>query len=166
MTSIDKKYDKKNKYDTNYSSATMGMARVAKLVRPLAYSSEVGEAYRSKIPILVKPLYILSFGYVMFDTYTQVIPMKIEPKQKIVKTFDTLIWHGFASLLIPGIVVHSVVKYSDKFIKHTIPNFKHVSKFPPLIGLGSIFAIVHYVDTFTDTLLNYTSRKLYTLPNV
>lgn len=161
---MSKKDDKIYKHDTNYSSATMGLARIAKLIRPLAYSSEIGEAYRSKIPILVKPLYALSFGYVIFDTYTQVNPMKIEPKQKMIKTCDTLIWHGFASLLIPGVIVHSVVKYSEKLMKHTIPTFKHASKCSPLIGLGSIFAIVHYVDAFTDTLLNYSTRKLYTLP--
>jgi hypothetical protein len=151
-------------YDNNYSSATMGLARVAKLVRPLAYSSEVGEAFRSKIPILVKPLYMLSFGYVIFDTYTQVSPLKIEPKQKIIKTCDTLIWHGFASLLIPGVIVHGTVKYSDKILKCTFPNLKYASKFPPIIGLMSIFAVVHYVDSSTDALLNSTTRKLYTLP--
>ena len=152
-----------------YSSAAMGLARVAKVVRPLAYSSELGEAFRSKIPILVKPLYGISFGYVIFDTYVQVNPMKIPPKQKLIKTGDTLLWHGFASILFPGLVVHQTVNYSEKIIKYANlkyphPNFKHALKFPPLIGLFSIYAVVHYVDSFTDILLNSIIRKLYTLP--
>lgn len=149
----------------SYSSGAMGLARIAKVIRPLAYSSEFGEAFRHRIPMLVKPLYGLSFGYVMFDTYTQTHNIQGNSKKKLTKIGDTLLWHGFASLLFPGIIVHSTVKYSERIMKHMSFSPKYIHKLPPIVGLMSIFLVVHSVDHYTDVLLDSTTRKLYALPS-
>lgn len=142
--------------------------------RPLAYASEVGESLRPVTPgFFVKSMYGLSIGYVLFDTAIKTIE---QPKNKrMITCSDTLIFHTFASMLLPAVIIHKIVAYSGKALNHpsidkskifsrmmSPSNLSTFKRFTPVaLGLLSIPFIIHPIDHGTEYVMDRTVRKLY-----
>jgi fission process protein 1 len=104
--------------------------------RYLAYTSDVGEAFRPVVnPWLVRSAYGLSFAYVGYDISFHVIQSKNrnEPQEMVARTFlQRTIFQGLASLLLPAITIHTVVDVAAKQLKNT-----RYGKFgPTFVGLA------------------------------
>jgi fission process protein 1 len=89
--------------------------------RYLAYTSDVGEAFRPVVhPFLVKGAYGISFAYVGYDVGMEWYHSK-QRKETTEQTTRTVIqrtiFQGFASLLLPAITIHTIVDQSAKQFK-------------------------------------------------
>lgn len=140
--------------------------------RFLAYASEAGEASRPIIPkFLVNSLYVLSGGYVLgcvglatHDAYYNNRKKKLTNQQHATVVFaDQFVWHSIASMIMPAVVVHTIVKYSTEILKLygsvTIP---FVSRFAPTVfALSCIPFIIEPIDKGTDFVANNVWRPFY-----
>ena len=114
-------------------------------VRPLAYASEVGESMKSVVhPYVYRTFWGLSIAYVCADTAVKVHDLSecqgVTRSDLIVKTADTALWHSLASLIVPGVTIHAIVKIATKCVSHA-PSYvprRVVAVCPPIIGLASI----------------------------
>ena len=83
----------------------------------MGYANEVGESFRYVAPWFVRPSYAIAFAYVFADTYSKAsIQYKQDNKllkQLYVKSADCFIWQTLASVLIPGWVIHKIVKITS-----------------------------------------------------
>lgn len=143
--------------------------------RPFAYTSEVGEAFRPVIPrFLVNTAYGVSIAYCFVDTGVKLNNMKHEPHTEIMKkACDMVVWHGFASMILPALTIHTVVKKSKTFINYLDNNNNtkmQTSKFvkikpfvPTAIGLSIIPFIIHPIDKSVDFVMNFI-RPFYWTP--
>jgi len=132
--------------------------------RFLAYTSEVGESFRPLVPkYLVNATYGISICYVGADVWIHAHNMHKNNKPKneiIVQTADRLIWHSFASMILPAVTIHSIVKYSKKLNWFSgMPMVK--CWFPTVFALSCIPFIIHPLDHVTDIAMDHTIRKLY-----
>lgn len=159
--------------DSTHSAAPeyiniVAYARFARLLRPLAYSNELGEVVRNSFPKLVLPLYVVSFGYVGLDVAAKSFFERERGAHAVVlKGADTLAWHSVASIFVPSFIVHQAVKQTNSFCSTflTSKRFAKVGRFgPPLVGLALIPFIVGPIDHGTDWLFNNFIRKTYTTP--
>jgi mitochondrial fission process protein 1 len=145
--------------EITYGSILLRTIGTIAKTRPAAYASEVGEAFRPVVPnVLVKSAYGLSLIYVASDIYIRTTHSTNTNKSIIVA--DALTYHTFASMLIPAITIHSIVKYTNKLTTNvkSIP----IKKFgPSALGLLSIPFIIHPIDDLTDLVMNKTIRRLY-----
>ena len=148
------------------SRYTAVLLRNAKrFIRPLAYASEVGESLRPLVsPIVVNSLYGVSIAYIGGDIGYQCYKSRDHGTKYIsYLAFDQTLWHGAASLVLPAVTIHTVVKYTQKYITPSVMkrNVK-IGRFTPLIaGLGSIPFIVSPIDHSTDFVMNNTFRKYW-----
>ena len=133
--------------------------------RPLAYASEVGESFRPLVNVyLVRFLYTVSWGYVFLDTLSKTYVVKDQGRSKMLwYSMDTLVWHCFASMLLPAATIHSAVKYSGKLLyKFIDPKASKFARFgPTCFGLAIIPFIIHPLDHFTDFAMDNSLRKTY-----
>ena len=140
--------------------------------RPLSYASELGEAVRPLIsPVFVKALYGISIVYIMTDVGFKLYEYPKNNVQPLMfKTLDLCLWHMSASLIVPAVIIHSTVKFSNKIIKRATKNRPKLAMrtrlLPSLIGLASIPFIIHPIDKTTDYVLDRTLRKCYEILNV
>jgi len=143
-------------------AVTVGAARAAKFIRLTAYSSEVGESYRKNFPKIVAPLYAITGGYIVYDTYNKVtsMPPNSTPHNQIIKATDTLLWHSLASVALPGIAIHQTVKWSRIGMQSLKFGLKNIMRYPPLIGLATIPLIIHPIDHITDKFMDNIVRKV------
>lgn len=136
--------------------------------RYLAYASEVGESFRPIVPkYIINTAYAASILYVCFDVgmHTEnLIKQNKSRKEVIVLTSDKILWHSFASMILPAITVHSIVKYSSIGI-HKYNMFNNYPKVkgwaPTVFALMCIPFIIHPIDHVTDFAMDNTIRKLY-----
>ena len=165
--------------------------RLVSQQRYLAYASEVGESFRPIIPkYVVNFSYAASIFYVLTDigVRTQGMYEQKKPNKEIaIKVTDLLIWHSFASMILPAFTVHSIVKYSNKGVsmfnmirdkdknliqhkcgnsfKPTLEMFSYRSRIqawlPTMIALACIPFIIHPIDHATDFVMDNSIRKLY-----
>jgi fission process protein 1 len=87
---------------------------------------------------------------------------QVRLRRTIVNTLDTLLWQTFASVLIPGYVIHTIVKVT----KYSMPKQVKVpllisTWLPTVMGLGAIPFIVHPIDHSVDYVLDNTVRSFY-----
>ena len=133
-------------------------------VRYLGYANELGEAFRPILPKFLVPSYVVSFGYVFADTFDKAQKARNlgESGGKITKAaVDTLLWQSFASVIIPGFVIHKVVdavKWSGKKAKFP-PAMRRWA--PTAIGISAIPFIIHPIDNFVDYAMDNTLRKVW-----
>eukprot|EP00560_Eucampia_antarctica_P002361 CAMPEP_0197833748 /NCGR_PEP_ID=MMETSP1437-20131217/19990_1 /TAXON_ID=49252 ORGANISM="Eucampia antarctica, Strain CCMP1452" /NCGR_SAMPLE_ID=MMETSP1437 /ASSEMBLY_ACC=CAM_ASM_001096 /LENGTH=176 /DNA_ID=CAMNT_0043437991 /DNA_START=148 /DNA_END=675 /DNA_ORIENTATION=- len=148
-------------------------------LRYMGYANEIGESFRYQFPKLVRPTYVLAFGYCGMDALSTGYsawkqPPQIEnhnnnnsqrtkKNQVAIATMDTLLWQCLASVLIPGVTINMVVRASRLAIVRASasqPLPAMVSKwFPTFVGIASIPIIIHPIDTFVDLCLDNTIRK-------
>lgn len=161
--------------------------RLMKVLRPLAYASEVGESFRNVVaPKLVKLSYGLSIAYVVGDVGIKVgeiyVDKKIEDENKrnkmIMWTFgDQFLFHTSASLIAPAVIIHQTVKRTGQGLEYLknnkkfmdnqkltkltrLFNHKHFRLVPTVIGLCTIPFIIKPIDNATDWVLYKTLRTL------
>ena len=94
----------------------------------------------------------------------------------MISGIDTLIWQSLASVIIPGKVIHMVVKASKKAIQKRQMNSqmhssfrnklflnpRFVKSFPVMMGLMCIPMIIHPIDHSVEWMMNNTIRnRLY-----
>ncbi|KAI8452560.1 mitochondrial 18 KDa protein-domain-containing protein [Phakopsora pachyrhizi] len=144
------------------------VARIRPLLIPatryLAYTSDVGEAFRPIInPKLVTATYGISIGYVIGDVayegWKGHLQAKGDPEDKYViglKVARRAVFQGTASMLFPAITIHSAVKYSDRlvFSKFKNPGIRSIG--PTSIGLGLIPFLPSIFDEPLEHLINKT----------
>jgi len=138
--------------------------------RPLAYASEFGESMRPIAPKwFVNGMYGLSIGYVVADTAIKTYEIRDQGSQKmLIKAGDLSLWHTFASMILPAVSIHTIVKTSGHGLNNLSKmgyKFPRWGKFlPTAFGLASIPFIIHPLDHLTDYVMNQTIRKFYTIP--
>ena len=153
-------------------------------LRYMGYANEVGEAFRHMYPKFVRPSYAVAFLYVGCDTIDKTLTayrkggssgnsdnLSIAAKVGL----DAFIWQTFASVLIPGKIIHlvaSTVNYSinrdsTKYMNSThykLRYYKMTPKLklwaPTIVGLAVIPLIIHPIDNFVDYCMDNSVRKL------
>lgn len=151
-------------YGSRFARAMRGLNNVMIGGRPLAYASELGESVRPLIPrFIVRALYGVSWAYVMLDTASKTYTVRDYGREKMAYfSADLLLWHSLASMMIPALTIHSIVKYSGKAIKKYGNAASNFGRFgPTVIGLLSIPFIIHPIDHATDIAMNATIRRFY-----
>ena len=174
------------------------------LLRYLGYANEVGESFRYQFPRLVKPSYVVAFGYCLADAVTsgyqaynnETLEMNNEKNamngsnsgtttntatttetatndtrmfDATVACTDTLLWQSMASVAIPGLVIHQIVKWSRVGIQKMMisqttkqPTFI-MTWAPTMLGLASIPLIIKPIDYFVDELMDHTFRRIVSI---
>ena len=132
-------------------------------VRYMGYANELGEAFRPIFPKLVVPSYGVSFSYVFFDTYDKAskanVATKGDRKAIAEAAIDTLLWQSFASVIIPGFVIHAVVDAATAGTKKIAKMPRLAKRWgPTALGLLAIPLIIHPIDHFVDWAMDSTVR--------
>ncbi|KAF9174684.1 hypothetical protein BGX21_001465 [Mortierella sp. AD011] len=125
--------------------------------RYLAYSSDVGEAFRPvTTPFFVNAMYGVSFAYVGFDVAYEGYKAKLAGSSNDIIGMTVLkrgIFQGLASLLLPAVTIHTVVHQSGKLFKNTA-NATLKKWGPTAIGICIVPALPimfdHPVETAVD----------------
>ncbi|KAJ3257570.1 hypothetical protein HK103_004479 [Boothiomyces macroporosus] len=159
--------DKDEDFETTDSNARyIGYAgRIARALnsssRYLAYTSDVGEAFRPVVSKgLVNAAYGISFAYVGFDVGYEMYKSR--------KRGDTLtetsrvflqrsIFQGLASLALPAFTIHTAVDFTAKHIKK-------VTKSPMLLRYGPTgvgLAVVPLLPVMFDEPVEIGMEKLF-----
>jgi fission process protein 1 len=147
----------------NYPAYLRFIASLIKKIssqRPLAYASEVGEASRPLVnKWVVRSAYGLSFAYVFADIGIKTYEVKNKGKDAMKwKALDLGIWHTFASMFVPAVTIHTIVKVSSNNLKKfpsVLTRLPRFGKFiPSIIGLLSIPLIIHPIDHATDFVIH------------
>lgn len=136
------------------------------LLRYLGYANEVGEAFRYQAPRLVRPSYMVAFGYCLADAgstgYTvsqNLVNHKHQVHDTVHATVDTLAWQLFASVALPGVTINMIVKLSRAAVRQVALPILVATWLPTVVGLGSIPFIVHPIDAGVDYALDSTLRQ-------
>ena len=132
-------------------------------VRYMGYANELGEAFRPIFPKLVVPSYGVSFTYVFFDTYDKASKANVATKGDgtaiAEAAVDTLLWQSFASVIIPGFVIHAVVDVATAGTKKFAKMPRLAKRWgPTALGLFAIPLIIHPIDHFVDWAMDNTVR--------
>lgn len=152
----------------NWLAYTVRIAKTIAKVRPLAYTSEIGESFRPIIPRnIVNGAYGVSILYVAADIYHNSHDQFIltnDKKKTAIVAGDLTLWHSFASMIFPAVTIHTIVRLTGKGL--TLNLFSKLNPkvrqwTPTLIGLSSIPFIIHPLDHITDYLMDLSVRKLY-----
>jgi fission process protein 1 len=149
------------------------------LCRYLGYANEVGESFRYQFPGLVRPSYVVAFGYCCADAVSTgwTVYNKIDNSEHVGSaldarnhntlhaTVDTLLWQSLASVMLPGATINMVVKASRLIVQKSplaVPVL--VSQWlPTAMGLGSIPLIVQPIDNGVDYILDRSTRQWWTV---
>ncbi|KAJ8670294.1 hypothetical protein QAD02_001553 [Eretmocerus hayati] len=135
-------------------------------VRYLGYANEVGEAFRSIVSkSIVHSSYVVACGYVLADTAHKGVQVYQadssvnKSKNLALSTADTLLWQGFASVIIPGFTINRLCA-SIRYLQEK--SFKSSFRSPwvaTIIGLASIPFIIHPIDNLVEYSMNTTYRQ-------
>ena len=138
----------------------------------LAYASEIGESFRPATHVyFVRFLYALSIGYVVADVSQKAIEDHNSnlPNDKVAyRAVDNLLWHTFASMLLPTFTVHTIVSASGSALNKVYAlekwgnNAAVVRKWLPVtLGLATIFgtSVPHRIDDLVTAAMNASTRK-------
>ena len=131
--------------------------------RYVCYANELGESFHTLFPWLLGPSYLIAFSYVTADTIDKFVKHYKKDDHEInrglyVKGVDTLMWHSFASITMPGLIIHNLVHLLD--LKLATSSIYAVSHFgPTAIALLTIPLIVNPIDEGVDFAFDNTLRK-------
>jgi fission process protein 1 len=138
-------------------------------LRYAGYCNEVGEAFRYQFPKLVRPSYVVSFGYVLADavttgnrTYQRLrYTSDYANHDTVHATVDVLLWQSLASVFIPGATIHVLVK-ATKFLLNQHVRLAPLAVWgPTVVGLGAIPFIVEPIDHGVDRAMDNSIRKIW-----
>lgn len=124
-------------------------------LRWLAYAYVLGRS----MPILpLQYCRYMTMGYVAVDTLRQVGSAR--GGSVVMRPADTLIWHGLASVYIPGVMCKYVADNSHKLVK----SFEVGPPRSIYIPFGFVMAALALggvvIDGVVDTVLNNTTRPI------
>ncbi|KAI9264318.1 mitochondrial 18 KDa protein-domain-containing protein [Phascolomyces articulosus] len=130
--------------------------------RYLAYTSDVGEAFRPIVsPLVVKAAYGISWAYLGLDVaYEGYKAVQAGKDNAIVATMVVKrgVFQSLASMAFPMLTIHSIVKYSAKTIFANVKNNKIKSWGPTMLGLGIVpflpYIFDHPVETAVDKIFD------------
>ncbi|KNC97660.1 uncharacterized protein SPPG_07127 [Spizellomyces punctatus DAOM BR117] len=132
--------------------------------RYLAYTSDVGEAFRPVVdPRIVKAAYAISFGYVGFDVAFEGVKAAKEGKDEkeiarvVVKRS---VFQGLASLLLPAVTIHTVVDVTGKLIQNR-PKTPLMRWTPTLAGLMVVPFLPIMYDHPLEGFIDKTFDKIW-----
>ncbi|XP_026473556.1 mitochondrial fission process protein 1-like [Ctenocephalides felis] len=134
-------------------------------IRYLGYANELGEAFRPLVnSTVVTASYGVSTAYVLADTWDKAKKASKKPGSKskdvIISAVDTLLWQGFASIIVPGYTINRITHYTSKFMRGS--NFGKMAQImPTAVGLLSIPLIIKPIDHSVDLAMDYTYRKIF-----
>ncbi|KAL2916020.1 hypothetical protein HK105_204444 [Polyrhizophydium stewartii] len=134
--------------------------------RYLAYTSDVGEAFRPVVhPLLVNVAYTVSFAYVAFDIGFETFKSQRrgDTKEEIYRTsLQRTLFQGLASLVLPAITIHTVVDMSGKVLKNASSAL--LRKWGPTsVGLAVIPTLPVLLDHPVEIALDYVFDQLWPL---
>ncbi|GAA5930236.1 mitochondrial fission process 1 family protein [Sporobolomyces koalae] len=144
--------------------------------RYLAYSSDVGESFRPVVnPRVVQSAYGISWLYVGGDVAYEGYKAKLRAQEYCpealsqvvgLTTAKRAIFQATASMLLPSLTIHSIVKYSAMYIKKRgIQNVRVRQWLPSALGLGFIpalpFLFDEPVEHVVDATFDRVHRSLY-----
>ncbi|KAG2183341.1 hypothetical protein INT43_006346 [Umbelopsis isabellina] len=138
--------------------------------RYLAYSSDVGEAFRPIVPpVLVRAAYGISWAYVGLDVgYEGYKSHKAGNDNAVtgLAAFKRGVFQTFASMLLPMATIHTVVKYSAKNVFNQMKNTKIKTWGPTVTGLAVLpllpFMYDELVEHIVDRAFEPLEKKLLT----
>jgi fission process protein 1 len=141
------------------------LARFRTLVRYLAYTSDVGEAFRPIAhPRVVTAAYGISWTYVVYDVSKEGYEVSQKTSDKMLVTravAERAIFQSVASMLLPAITIHTTV---DVF-KHV---FKRAGRFqkwgPTVAGLAVLPFLPYMFDYPVEHGLNWAFNKFWPVP--
>ena len=155
-----------NFYDSETANLLSYTRFITKL-KYLAYSSEVGEAFRHTYPKLVKPCYAICVGYIGTDIVHYVHPFYDKygwtdrPKKEL---GSRVFWHSTASLFFPTLAIGSTLKTLKYVMKKTHTPVHYIRWALPAVAFGMIFTIVHPIDHFVEENIMPPVRNYLELP--
>ncbi|KAF8381029.1 mtp-18 [Pristionchus pacificus] len=140
-------------------------------IRFLGYSNEVGEAFRSIVPVsVVRATYVAAFGYVCADAldksrkaHKKEWPTSSDRSKAVaVAAGDTFLWQTLASVVIPGFTINRLCHFTTILLRKT-------TRLPPTarkwattaIGLGAIPLIVRPIDSAVEMGMDSWIRPIY-----
>uniref|UniRef100_A0A6M2DH81 Mitochondrial fission process protein 1 n=1 Tax=Xenopsylla cheopis TaxID=163159 RepID=A0A6M2DH81_XENCH len=131
-------------------------------IRYLGYANEIGEAFRPLVHrSVVMGSYGISSAYVLADTWDKALKAYNKPGSRsrdiLISAADTLLWQGFASVIIPGYTINRITYFTSKFVQKG----KMAQFVPTAVGLLSIPFIIKPIDHAVDLTMNYTFRKVF-----
>ncbi|GAA5946066.1 hypothetical protein JCM3775_007209 [Rhodotorula graminis] len=144
--------------------------------RYLAYSSDVGESFRPVVaPLAVTAAYGISWAYVTGDTAYEGYKAWLRAKELAPDAIGSVVgltcakravFQATASMLLPSLTIHSIVKYSAVAIKRWgVQNVRVRQWLPSALGLGFIPFLPALFDEpvegYVDTTFDRLERKLY-----
>ncbi|GAA5849322.1 hypothetical protein JCM8547_006514 [Rhodosporidiobolus lusitaniae] len=144
--------------------------------RYLAYSSDVGESFRPVVaPRVVTAAYGLSWAYVGGDVAYEGYKAHLKAKEMAPEQMNQVIgltvakraiFQATASMLLPSLTIHSIVRYSAIAIKRQgIQNARVRQWLPSALGLGFIpalpFLFDEPVEHVVDSTFDRIERSLY-----
>ncbi|GAA5982461.1 hypothetical protein JCM5350_000420 [Sporobolomyces pararoseus] len=140
--------------------------------RYLAYSSDVGESFRPVVnPRVVQGAYGISWLYVGGDVAYEGYKAKLRAEEYCpealaqvvgLTTAKRAIFQATASMLLPSLTIHSIVKYSAKYIKKRgIQNVRIRQWGPSALGLGFIPALPFLFDEPVEHVVDATFERIH-----
>ena len=150
--------------DTNarYAGYTRSLA---KLARYLAFTSDVGEAFRPVVDSRIVTLaYVVSFGYCFADVGYEAFKLdqrgyKNEHNETITMTqcvVERTTFQLIASMAIPTLIIHSTVDITHKILK----KMNRFQKWGPTIaGLCVVPLLPLYIDHPVEQVLEWTFKN-------
>lgn len=145
------------------------LARLRPLVQPatryLAYTSDVGEAFRPVVnPRIVTTAYGVSWAYLIGDVAyegyksgKEVKDCNIEGKEGTtaigLRVVQRSIFQATASMLFPALTIHSIVKYSALFLQKRKVQSRFMKAMPTALGLFTVPFLPYIFDGMLSSLL-------------
>ncbi|TNY21526.1 mitochondrial 18 KDa protein-domain-containing protein [Rhodotorula diobovata] len=144
--------------------------------RYLAYSSDVGESFRPVVaPKIVTAAYGVSWAYVTGDCGYEAYKAWMRAKETAPDAVGSVVGLTFAkravfqataSMLLPSLTIHSIVKYSAMALKKWgVQNVRVRQWLPSALGLGFIPFLPALFDEpvegYVDTTFDRLERKLF-----
>jgi mitochondrial fission process protein 1 len=152
--------------DARYLAYAQRVARVlAPSSRYLAFSSDVGEAFRPAVhPRWVQFSYVLTWGYVLGDIgYSSYMANKLHPsnpdfvKDRAARATS---FQLIGSVGLPFLIIHTAVAQSAKFFTKHASQLKHVRMWGPSgVGLAIIPLLPTFVDHPVEQAVDYVFDK-------
>ncbi|XP_032303771.1 mitochondrial fission process protein 1 [Coturnix japonica] len=139
-------------------------------VRYLGYANEVGESFRSVVPVAaVWASYGVATAYVTADAIdkgrraAEAHAQDPNRAQRVgVAVADTFVWQSLASVAIPGFTINRLCAASlalmGSFTRWPLPVRKWATT---ALGLAAIPVIITPIDRSVDFLMDSSIRKLY-----
>ncbi len=137
------------------------LARFKTLIRYLAYTSDVGEAFRPIAhPRVVTGAYAISWGYVLFDCANEGYKQKKHghDNNHIIRAVtERALFQSIASMALPAFTIHTTVN----IFKSVLKNGRYQRWGPTIAGLGVVPFLPFMFDYPVEHGLQFAFSKVW-----